>query len=1181
MTRRALALALILVAAPPAVAQSPRAGCVLVDGRLPDGCAHPNAGLVVSTAPALTAHHEPAGDLGDLGFSISIEPTAAAPGPRRHVAGTRIDRDALRALDTDLARLGLTVSVDRLGARPILNVQTVDLRQGFRAGETVTFRTSSNYPAWIDRAEIRILDADAPGTPLAILPTGANAETGWPMPAEGPERMLYVLRVYDAAGRWDETHPLPLDRRARTQAPDLTAPVAAAGEAEDRTARRRIPVHGAVVTVAGQDLPSDARLTVMGEPVVPDLRRRFVLQRILPPGTHDLTIATATDRQQRRVTIPRTDLFATGLIDLTLGYDHAAGEAWRYGRIAGFVDGILADGTRLTAMIDTRDRELRDLLRNPLRRNPDQVLRQIEDRDVWLTTGDDSRIERLAPTSGGLYLRLERDGNWLMWGDVRPEGALGRLARTDRTLYGLAGSWRSQATTSEGEARAAVQAFAATADRLTQRDIFRGTGGSTYVLSFRDIEAGTETVIVEVRDPVTGRQLSARRLRPGTDYRLNALQGIVILSQPLPPVASGGGLVPGGADGEAHVNLVVQYDYVPSSGAGGRGTAGARIEGWLTDDLRLGATGIVEQTGPADHTLAGVDLLWQRSPETWLSVEIARSEGPGFGTRTSLTGGLDLDPPDIPPGARGNPATGLRIEGRLDLAELGGQGFLAGHYHRFGAGFSSPDVTAADDRTSAGVEGRIGLGPRATLAFAADRTTDGRGRDDRRARLGIETALRPDLTLALEWAHRDRTDPMALRPDAVGRRDTLGARLTWRRDDDLSLWAFGRTTLRAERGLSRDDRFGVGAEAALTDRLRLLAEVSYGTLGLAGRAELGWQPDARSRLTLGWREDPADGLLSATGTTRALTFGARREINDAWALTTETTRSLRASQPSLATTWGLSYTPDQRWTHEATLLHGTTREAGGTDVRRRAVSLGTRFSAGEDGGARLRAEWRTDTSDRPASGIDRTTWALSAGFSHRTSEDWRLEGALDALISRGRAAPLRDGRYVEARLGYAYRPVASDRLNALLSYTWLEDLPGPDQANIDGDRAGPLQRSHILNAALSYELSPRFTLGLKYGFRFRQQADRGSTTFTASTGHLFVARLDYRIVHAWDAMAELRAFHAPRAGHTDYGAVLGIYREVNRHARIGVGYAWGGVQDDLRRIRPARAGLFLNVIGRF
>ena len=176
---------------------------------------------------------------------------------------------------------------------------------------------------------------------------------------------------------------------------------------------------------------------------------------------------------------------------------------------------------------------------------------------------------------------------------------------------------------------------------------------------------------------------------------------------------------------------------------------------------------------------------------------------------------------------------------------------------------------------------------------------------------------------------------------------------------------------------------------------------------------------------------------------------------------------------------------------------------------------------------------------------------------------------------------IRDSRYVELQLGYAYRPVQNDRLNALVSYTYLYDMPGADQVNVDGDADGPKQRSHILNLGLSYDLNQQFTLGAKYGFRYREEAPRDSDAFVSSIAHLGILRLDYHVVHNWDIMAEGRAILYPKADTSDFGALLGAYRDFGDNFRLGAGYAWGGVSDDLRSLETDREGVFVNIIGKF
>ena len=1161
-------------------AQANSRNCTLVDGVLPSGCAHDNAGLVVSRPSPTSAGHSSAGDLGDIGFSISID--AGVTQPRQHVAGEQAVTDRLARVDRALSEMGLRVTVDGLGAKPVLNVSTADLRRSFRAGETVSFRSSSNYPAWITRAEIVVVDPRAPVRPVAVVPTGPNATANWIMPADAPDEMVYILRVYDAQGRRDETVPLPLIRSVRDlPSADLTGTVTAAGEGEDRTARRRIPVRGGAITVSGTDMPAGGTLSLMGEPIVPDIRRHFVIQRILPPGTHDVTINAGDQSQAQSVTIPHRDIFATGIAEITLGRDRVSGENWRYGRVAGFVDGVYANGMRLTASVDTRDTELRDMFRHITRRHPDQVLRQIEDRDVWVTTGDDSKTENLAPTSGRLYLRLERDNSHVMWGDFRPESDLSRVVRTDRTLYGATGRFETNETMPNGEARATVTGYAAQIDRLTQRDVFRGTGGGSYFLSRRDIESGTETLIVEVRDPVSGRIISTRRLVEGRDYRIDYVQGVVILNDPLNPTAGGAGLATDRPLGDFDVNLVAQYDYVPAAGAALTNTYGGRAEAWITPNLRFGVSGSRENAGMADNILVGADILLQRHESSYLSLDVARSEGPGLNTRPSLTGGLDLDPEDVAAGMRGQSALGVRAEGRLDLADVGGEGHVSGWYEHRQAGFWSPDYNATETQRSYGIDGAVGLG-QATLTFGAEEARRGTDRRTQKARVGVDTHLSEDLALEVELAHRTERNHAAGAPSGEnGARTDVAARLTWDAFEDARVWVFGQTTVQRSGDLARDNRIGAGGEVDLTDALTLSGEASTGNLGFAGRADLAYRPNTTSSYRLGLREDRTRTNDPSSAARRSISFGADRKINDAWAVTTETVMGGIRDRHSLTSTYGVTYTPDQVRSYSMGLLSGQTREADGTNVKRDGVSFGLTHNNGEAVDYRLRAEYRRDRSDNPARFTRRHSWLVSGDLSYKTSEDWRLIAGLDLVLSNGDGVSMRDGRYIEGRMGYAYRPVENDRLNALLSYTFLDDQPGADQINIDGNINGPRQRSHILNAAMNYDLDERWTLGLKYGLRHREQTDRITGETTRSIAHLGIARMDYRIVQKWDVMGEVRAFHVPLADTTEYGALFGVYRELNPNARIGVGYSWGGISDDMRRIERAREGVFLNVIGKF
>ncbi|WP_283180048.1 hypothetical protein [Gemmobacter sp. 24YEA27] len=1145
-------------------------------------CLHYNAGTTVSRPVQPNVSDAPAAPLGEIGFSISIDGVTAGEGAaRRTIAGAPARPDRLREIDRLLDLAGVDLSYDGLGARPRLAVATGDLRQGYAAGEVVTFRASSNYPGWIDRADVVVTDRR--GRELALVPIGVNGTADWRMPAADADRSegdyLYFLRVIDTGGRRDETRSLVLNRTARSAAADLDGPVTAAAEGDDMTARRGIPVRGGAITVSGHALAGQV-VQVLGEKIPVDPAGNFVVQRILPPGTHGVAIAIDGRRMDRSVTIEKSEWFATGIIDLTVGDDNEG--TWKMGRIAGFAQGTLANGTRITASVDTQEDELRDLFSNFGRKNPDQTLREMKSEDVFNTFGDDSVMTELAPSSGKFFLRAERDGSHLQWGDFKPRESTGLTVRTDRALYGLSGEYRDLDVTSRGETKLRVTGFAAQADSLMQRDVMRATGGSAYFLSRQDILSDSESVFVQVVSRTTGLVVETRRLTEGTDYRINSVQGVIILNGPLSSSTGGDGLIQNNPLGDYDINLVAQYEYVPTTGDIDGYTAGARSEGWINNNIRLGASALRETTGIADNTLAGVDILLRDGQDRELLLEYATSEGPGFGSSFSLNGGLDLEPSNPSYGLPGLDAASWRIGGKTDLTFAGLDGELAAFFDHKDAGFSSPDADFEYDQDAWGLSGTVALNASTDLTFGGEGLKRDDGDREEKARIGFAHRINAQWKVEGELAH-DRRDESGS-PQDFGRRADAAVRVTWQRDADLSVWGFGQATLSHDPTRRSNDRVGIGSTLRLSERTEMTAELSDGSLGGAGRLEFGYRPNDNTTTTIGYRLDPLRRFDASDFSGRdkgSLVFGSSSQVNDNWAYTTESNYSAFGTRPALTSGYGVTYTPDQRWRYDGMIQYGEGRETDGSSLKREGLSLGVRYSEAEVMSAGLRGEWRRERSDRPGNELDRDTWLISGFYETKVSQDWRFVSSVDAVISESDQSSFRDGRYIETRLGYAWRPVENDELNALVSYTYLYDLPGADQVNIDGDVNGPKQKSHILNAAISWQVDPLWTLGGKYGYRLRDSAGRGTSDFTSSEAHLAVLRVDYHVVHNWDVMAEVRSLYAPRSDTTETGALLGVYRLFGDNMRVGGGYLWGKVDDDLRKIDAPRTGFFLNVTSQF
>jgi hypothetical protein len=293
----------------------------------------------------------------------------------------------------------------------------------------------------------------------------------------------------------------------------------------------------------------------------------------------------------------------------------------------------------------------------------------------------------------------------------------------------------------------------------------------------------------------------------------------------------------------------------------------------------------------------------------------------------------------------------------------------------------------------------------------------------------------------------------------------------------------------------------------------------------------------------------------------------------------ENSVDLWGDRRSVSRTFGVTYTPDSRWTVSGAIENGVVRDTVNGDFDRTAVSLGLGYADEERVDGRLRLEYRLEDGDSDAQ--DRETWALLGGLTYRVSADWRAVASVDALISESDQSAFLDGEDVEASLGYAYRPVDNERLNLLFRYNYLYDLPGPDQVTVDGTTDGPAQKSHILSVDGIYDLTPKLSVGGKYGYRTSRIAPRGTEDFTDATAHLGVLRLDWHVVHKWDVLAEGRTLVSEESDITEHGALAAVYRHVGNNLKVGLGYEWGRVSDDPSEIDYDGRGLFLNVVGKF
>lgn len=1129
--------------------------CVLdTEGALAQDCrqGNPNARPSGAIAPNVPTTQGPRND---LGFSIRI----GAPTPQAQDVA-EVGQEGVGRL---LEQMGVGIQATTLGAAPRLNVVVADLRDRVGMGDTLSFQAASNYPAWIAKAEVVVLQGR---DVIARLPVAPNGTVAWTVPNTSG-RLSYRLDVTDAQGRVDQTKARPLwVAEQGSPAPFQSKSIAAILD-EDRTEKRAIPVQGGAVRITGTATEGTKRLRVMGETITVAAGETFSVERILPPGGHGVVIEAdgpqGPDSLTERVDIPKADGFATGMLDLTFG------QGYQTGRIAAYAERTRADGSRIVLRIDTQERALDDLFSDLFEKDPRKALAGVNPMEPFLTYGDDSTRTDLAPASGPLFLEWTRRSNRVTWGDIDTGESARGLAQENRTLYGLQGEWNSVARTEQGEARTRATGYAAAAGSATQQDTLETTGASVFFLSRRDILAGSAKIRVETRDDVTGQVLTSQTLQEGTDYRLNTLQGVVTFN-----TAPGLGPQPSGTDSW----VVVSYEYTPTSPLDGT-VAGGRLESWLGETVRVGIEGRVdESTTPTTRVIAG-DILYAPTERSQILVELAESLGPGRETNLSTNGGLTQETTADGASAK---ARALRITGETDLADWGNiEGTLEGQYFREEQGFVGSEGVADTDRERARLAGTVNLSKERTLSFGARMDNRQGGLDEKDAWISMAIQKGPrTLTFGIE--HIDRDDPSG-QARRLGSRTNALARLETELSPTARWWVYGQATLAHSGGAGRDDRLGAGIQADLRSNMAVDTDLSYGTLGWGWTLGLS-QKDERGSRRIGYTLDPDRRFDEAgfRGKDRGMfVASADTAYSDTLRATAEARYDAFGARPSSQTRYGLAWTPRAGMQYDLAFLTGQSTTEDGDTVEKQGLTLGLRRTTPNGLSYGLRGEWIRDRSDDaldPSGNVD--TFALVGDLESRVSEDWRLVGTIDGLWSDSPVTGVGTGRYLETQMGFAYRPAQSDDTIGLLSYTFLLDDPAAGQRNFDGDLDGDGQRSHILNAAISHRFNPEWTVAAKYGLRHRTLLPASGGSGDASWTQMAAVRVDYHMNNTWDLSGEVRGmWHS--TGSQETGALVTVHRALNENVRIGLGYAWGGVSDDLRTVAPAKEGLFLNLTASF
>lgn len=988
-----------------------------------------------------------------------------------------------------------------------------------------------------------------------------------------------------------------------------------AGYGENQLNSQHIKLVGGTVTIKGENIPEKHNVWLAGKKVPVNAEGEFVSEELFPRGMHTIEVAVLDKEGNgelflRDLAFAKNDWFYVALGDVTVARDSTTGPArlvtqdeYQFnnevninGRFAYYVEGIFANQWKLTSSADTLEGPVDELFSNFLDKNPRALLRRLDPDIFYPTFGDDSTLEERAATSGKLFVRLQKQQDYAMLGNFTIGYLDTTLAQIDRGLYGTTGHYESDQYTSFGEQKFLLDGFAAEPGTLAGRDEFRSTGGSLYFMRHQDILIGSDRLRIEVRDKDSGIVIGVKNLVPVIDYDLDYIQGRILLSQPLASFASDGLLVSDNSLSGNPVYLVSRYEYTTGFDEIDTLAFGLRTHYWFGDLVKLGLTSSSQTEDLNESSLDGLDLTIRKSTSTWLKLETASSVGAGANTVNSNDGGFNFSqsgtPLNLDPDLK---SKAYRVEANLLVSDMITDGFGRANFYmqQTEAGFNAPGQLTTTDVKQMGGRYNSPIGESIELEVKFDSNEKD---------LALKTASM-DVAVVYQatehWAITNgarsdsREDNSVVVPETQkqGDRIDLAVKANYDSRSNWTAYSFAQSTVKKNGNREKNERIGVGGSIRTSDDFVLDGEVSTGEQGVGAKLGTDYKISDKSNVYSSYSLDNArsdNGIKTRRGNWNS---GMRSRFTDTVSVYGEERYTHGDVPTGLTHAFGIDYVAGDGWDFGATLEAGTLKDnTTGAQTERQALGLKGAYNFGSIAYS-IASEYRIDDSQNiDTTTSTRTTWLIRNNLKYQMSDDWRIVGKANFSESESSLGESFNGDFQEIVVGYGYRPVENDRLNALFKYTYFYNLPIADLSLTDpltGQVVATntandfIQKSHILSLDFIYDLTQQWSIGAKYAYRLGELAqDRTNPEFFESKASLYVVRADWHFTNRWDAIMEVRLLDLPDAQDRKSGVLLGMYRHLGNNVKIGVGYNFTDFSDDLTDLDFNSQGIFINFVGK-
>ncbi|MEX8520889.1 MAG: hypothetical protein AB3X44_20480 [Leptothrix sp. (in: b-proteobacteria)] len=1071
-----------------------------------------------------------------------------------------------------LTRLGLLAALSALGSSAALAQSDATFGSDSQRYQPILAAPSAGL------APIAVLDgmyaANARVGQINVEVRGAGA------PADGVTPVTVIVRVFDRTGApLKEPVLITIEHSGSARLQMQGAATDEFGPSR-KDADRRVPgtqlkvLDGeASFSLVAPSQPEDVLLRLTAGEAQVEGRIEFVpdLREMIAAGLIE-GVLKLNRREDDSAVVPARleDGFEAELTQWSRNFDQGRGQA--AARAALFLKGKIS-GERLLTLSYDSDKESRA-----------RLLRDIKPEEFYPVYGDASLKSFEAQSSSKLYVRIDQQRSFVLWGDFNTADGFAQAAGSGRVagtrLRQLGAYSRSitgaRAHLERPDAFANLYASRDTLKQLTEELRANGTSGPFAVSNTQALEQ-SEKVELLVRDRNNlNTILSVTPLVRLNDYSFEPFSGRILLARPIPSLDSAGN------------PLSLRITYEVDQGGQAYWLAGADGQVNLGSRATLGGSLVEDQNPNAPFKLASVNTGLQIAEHTTLVAEVARTEA-------NLTT-LALQTPAVTPDPSAPTSSGRA--GRLVLETQGESYKLRAYANRADARFANPAAGVQPGTQQGGVSLAVKASEPLTLKAEAQRTQD-LATDARRTglTLGGDYQWSEALTLGAGLRRIEEQGRLSGASSSLGANPDAGSAFGAGAGGGFS--GAGSTTLinlnslltstgstpGSVPDLSATTAY-VGAGLKVSERVALQGQLEHSVQGDAGRrAEVGASYQLAERSRLYARAESQTGLASRYGLDPAShSTVVAAGLDSSYMPGGNVFSEYRLRDAADARTAQLASGVRNTWAVQAGLLLSTGAERlkvlDGAGQNATALTFGADYTASEWWKGSGRLEWRR--LDAPLSLstalVEQDSYLSTLTVARKLDRDWTAL-ARNYYLATDNHGALANGWQDRLQLGAAYRPVDHNRLDLLGKYEYKTEH------NINATEEW--RRVHV--AALQANAHPSRPWWLSNRLAVKQVIERFPVTEGGVQDSYRAALLGARLIHDLTEQIDLglqanvmRGAAAGQAGSAtqkSLGLELGYLLQSNLW--LSAGYNWAGFSDrDLSSDYTAR-GAYLRLRFKF